>query len=125
MKARADLQVWWKQATRDYTSAMNSFNSRDYYVCTLLCQQAVEKALKYLLLWKGKGLLRIHDMVKLAREVDAPLEIIQKCSDISPVYAEVRYPEGNELPASKVNKQEAEYLLKQSKVILQWVKKQR
>ncbi len=124
MKIRNDIQVWWKQASRDFRSAKNSFNSTDYYVCALLCQQAVEKALKYLHFWKGKELLRVHDLVKLAKEADAPLDILQKCSEISPVYTEVRYPEGNELPASKVNKQEAEYILKLSQEILQWVKKQ-
>lgn len=125
MADRPDIKVWWEQAARDYISAMNSFNSRDYYVCAILCQQAAEKALKYLLLWKRKELLRIHDMVKLARVVDAPIDIIQICAEISPVYAEVRYPEGSELPASKVNKQEAEHILKQSRKVLQWVKKQR
>ena len=125
MKARNDIQVWWKQASRDFISARNSLQSKDYYVCALLCQQVVEKALKYLHLWKRKELLRIHDLVKLAKEINAPPNILQKCSEISPVYTEVRYPEGNELPASKVNKQEAEYILKLSKEILQWVKKQR
>lgn len=124
MKPRPDVQVWWKQATRDFTSARNSFLSRDYYVCALLCQQAVEKVLKYINLRKGKGLLRTHDLVKLAKEIDAPSDILQKCSEVSPVYAEVRYPEGNELPAGKVNKQEAEYILKITKEILRWTKKQ-
>ncbi len=124
MKLKPDLQVWWRQAARDFSSARNSFLSRDYYVCALLCQQAVEKALKYIHLQKEAGLLRTHDLVKLAKEVAAPIEIIQKCSELSPIYVEVRYPEGKEFPASKVNKQEAEYILKLTQEILRWVKKQ-
>lgn len=125
MKLKADINVWWKQASRDYTSARNSFNSRDYYVCALLCQQVVEKALKFLHLGRGEELERTHDLVKLAKDLQAPAEIIEKCSVINPVYIEVRYPEGEEFPASKVNKQEAEQLLQLTREILQWVKKQR
>ncbi len=109
---------------RDFASARNSFQSRDYYVSALLCQQAVEKALKYVHLQRRKELLRTHDLVKLAKEIEATPEIIKKCSEISPVYVEVRYPEESELPASKVNKQEAGHILKLTQEILRWVKQQ-
>ena len=118
-----DIVVWWKQAKRDLKSARNSLISGDYYVTTLLCQQAVEKSLKYHYLQKNKDLLRIHDLVKLAREVEAPMDIIRACAAINPVYIEVRYPEGNELPFEKVNKKEAEDIIKLTEIILQWVHK--
>ena len=44
--------VWFQQAERDVLSAKNSFKSSDYYVAALLCQQAVEKALKFLFFQK-------------------------------------------------------------------------
>lgn len=118
------VEVWWKQAERDLKSAKNSLNSKDYYVSALLSQQAVEKGLKGLYLKKKGELLRIHDLVRLAREVNAPLEIVSKCADINPVYVEVRYPEGNELPADKINKDEAERILEFAKEVLVWIKKQ-
>lgn len=118
------IGVWWKQAERDLKSSKNSLNSKDYYVSALLSQQAVEKALKCLYLKERKELLRIHDVVKLAREVNAPLEIVKKCAEINPVYVEVRYPEGNELPADKINKDEAERILELAKEVLLWIKKQ-
>ena len=108
---KTSLEIWWKQAERDLKSSKNSLNSKDYYVSALLSQQAVEKALKCLYLKEKGELLRIHDVVKLAREVNAPLEIVKKCAEINPVYVEVRYPEGNELPADKINKIEAEEIL--------------
>lgn len=37
---------------------------------------------------------------------------------------EVRYPEGNELPADKINKDEAERILVFAKEVLIWTKKQ-
>ncbi len=106
-----NIGAWWKQAERDLKSSNNSLSSKDYYVSALLSQQAIEKALKCLYLKEKGELLRIHDVVKLAREVNAPLEIVKKCAVINPVYVEVRYPEGNELPADKINKNEAERLL--------------
>ena len=121
---KTSIEVWWKQAERDLKSAKNSFGSKDYYVSALLSQQAVEKALKWLYLKEKKELLRIHDVVKLAREVNAPLDIIQKCAEINPVYVEVRYPEGDELPADKINKTEAEGILEMAREVLIWIKKQ-
>lgn len=122
-RMKKDIKNWWKQAERDFKSAKNSLNSKDYYVSALMSQQAVEKALKFLHLKKKRELLRIHDLVKLARGIDAPLEIIKKCAEISPVYVEVRYPEGDELPADKINKNEAEHILGITKEVLKWVEK--
>ncbi len=121
---KTNIEVWWKQAERDLKSAKNSFISKDYYVSALLSQQAVEKALKCLYLTEKGELSRIHDVVKLSREVNAPLEIVKKCAEINPVYVEVRYPEGNELPADKINKDEAEEILEMAKEVLLWIKRQ-
>ena len=121
---KTGIEIWWKQAERDLKSSKNSLNSKDYYVSALLSQQAVEKALKCLYLKEKGELLRIHDLVKLAREVNAPLEIVKKCAEINPVYVEVRYPEGNELPADKINKNEAEKILEMAGGVLIWIKKQ-
>ena len=121
---KKDLEIWLKQAERDLKSAKNSLNSKDYYVSALLSQQAVEKALKCLYLKEKGELLRIHDLVKLAKEINAPLEIIKKCAEVNPVYVEVRYPEGDELPADKINKNEAEKILELAKEVLLWIKEQ-
>ncbi len=104
MVIRIEIKLWLKQAQRDFISAKHNFSSKDYYVSALLCQQAAEKALKYLYLRQNPKLVRIHDLVKLAKLVNAPDEIIFKCAEINPVYTEVRYPEEDELPANKVNK---------------------
>ena len=80
--------------------------------------------MKYLYLKERKELLRIHDLVKLARDVNAPEEIVVKCSKINPVYVELRYPDGNQLPADKITKNEAINILGLAKEILIWIKKQ-
>jgi len=118
-----EYNAWLKQSTKDFEVAKKNYLNKDYYVVAFFCQQAVEKALKALSIKKNKTILKIHDLVKLAREVQASLEIIEKCSKITPVYFEVRYPESDELPADKVNKREADELLLLSEEVIQWVKK--
>jgi HEPN domain-containing protein len=121
---KKEILIWLKQAERDFKSAKNSLSSGDYYVSALLSQQAVEKALKFLFIKKNGQLLKIHDLVKLARDVSAPLEIIKSCAEINPVYIEIRYPDGDELPADKINKSEAVRIISLTEEILKWIKNQ-
>src|SRR3989344_161715 len=111
-----EIENRWKQAERDVVTAENSCRSGDYYASVFWCQQAVEKALK-------AKYIKIHDLVKLSKEIQAPEEIVQKCSKISPVYFEVRYPEGDELPSAGVNQPEAKKIINFTKEILQWIEK--
>ena len=124
MNTPEDIEVWIKQAERDMRSAENSFKSKDYYVAALLAQQATEKALKYLHLVHKKKLLHIHDLMRLAKAVEAPQEILLKCSEINPVYTEVRYPLGKGLPADKINEIQAKHILRLAYGVITWIKKQ-
>ena len=55
---------WWKQAERDLDTAKYLFEGSRFKESSLFCQQAVEKALKALLL-KNKGeIIKVHDLVK-------------------------------------------------------------
>ncbi len=45
-----DIIKWLKQAEVDLKTTKNSFKSEDYYAAAFWCQQAVEKALKYIIL---------------------------------------------------------------------------
>ena len=124
VKNKGDIDVWIKQAVRDMQSAENSLKSGDYYVAALLSQQAVEKALKYLYITRKKKLLPIHDLTALAKLVGAPQDILFKCSEINPVYIEVRYPSGKDLPSEKIDERQAKHILTITYGILIWVKEQ-
>jgi len=115
-------QVWWKQAERDLQSARNSFDSKDYYASAFWAHQSLEKGLKALLIKKSNELQKIHNLVKLARDLNLPEEIVKKCAQVNPVYIEVRYPEGKSLPADKINKVEAEQVLLMAEEVLEWLK---
>ncbi len=121
---RPDVQAWLKQAERDLVSAENCFNSADYYFSAFAAQQAVEKGLKAIYLKTHSDVWKIHDLVRLAKEVNAPQDIIEKCAVITPVYAEVRYPESDEMPSEKVNEAEAKNILKLAKEVMTWIKKE-
>ncbi len=118
-----EVKNWLRQAKNDLAAAKNSLNSRNFDWACFQAQQAAEKALKAVYIKIKKSLLKVHDLVKLSREVGAPPDIILKCTKIAPVYFEVRYPEGDELPSEKITKEKAEELIQLSEEVLLWTEK--
>lgn len=81
------------------------------------------KSIKTLLLKRGLKLIKTHDLVLLAKKLNAPKEIIQMCKELTPVYVETRYPDINEKGFRKYTKKETEEDLKIMNRIVKWVKK--
>lgn len=75
---REETENWWKQANRDFRSAKRIMELGEYYVNAFLSQQAVEKALKALLIDRTGNFPRIHDIAELSRRVKAPLKITEE-----------------------------------------------
>lgn len=121
---KVEIKNWWLQAQDDLEKARLLLDGGKYDGAAFFSQQAVEKGLKALYLKKYNYLLRIHDLVKLAREVGAPNKVITKCSIITPVYFEVRYPEGDEPPFDKVDLPKAQELIVLSEEVLKWIEKE-
>jgi len=61
---RKETEIWWKQANKDMGSAKRIMELGEYYVSAFLSQQAVEKALKALLIESTGNFPRIHDVVE-------------------------------------------------------------
>lgn len=121
---KEETKKWIKRAERDLRTAKNDIKSKDYYATSFWCQQAAEKALKAVILEKKGELIKIHDLVELAKKSDAPEYILQLCKDLTPVYTETRYPDwGDESEFKKFNKKEAEEDIKITKRIIAWIKK--
>ncbi len=116
-----EIKTWWEQAKRDLQSAKNSLNSGDYYVAAFMAQQSAEKGLKVLYIKKHREVWKIHDLVRLAREINAPSQILSRCASLTPAYFETRYPDSEKTPAEKVNRQEAEEMIKLAEEILTWI----
>lgn len=121
---KEEVKRWWKMAKDDLASAKSNFKNRKYYVCAFLSQQAVEKALKALLLKKKKEFIKIHDLVILGKEVGLQKSFLQKCEQLSRVYIETRYGGiSGSVPSEKFNKKNSSDYLKIAEGILRWVKK--
>lgn len=90
---RQEAKNWWMQAKVDFNSAKYNFKGKKYYLGAFMSQQSVEKALKALLIQETKDFPKIHDLTKLARMTNAPLDIVELCAKINPAYTASRYPD--------------------------------
>ncbi len=116
-----EIKKWWNKAKDDLNSAKHSFESKDYGWCCFQIQQSVEKALKTLLIQEKGEFPKIHDLVKLARIINADQEIVEICSTIAPVYTDTRYPD---IDSENVyGKKLTQNLIKSGEKILKWVEK--
>jgi len=52
---RAEIEVWWKQAKADLQTAEVNLHQERHYAAVFFCQQAVEKALKTLVLKRKRN----------------------------------------------------------------------
>ena len=69
---KEEIKRWIKMAKDDFDSAEANFKIKKYYVCVLLCQQSIEKALKAVLLKKTGKIIKVHDLYLLGEKVDLP-----------------------------------------------------
>ena len=113
-----EITKWFNLAERDFVSAKTNFKKKIYYVSAFLCQQSVEKGLKALYIKKYQKLLKIHDLVKLAKKIGADIKILEICAELNPVYIETRYPD---VPTS-YSKVDIKKLLKDTEKVLKWIK---
>ncbi len=117
---RTETENWWIQANRDLGSAKRIMELGEYYVCAFLSQQAVEKALKAILIETTGNFPRIHDIVELSRRVKAPSKITELCAMINPAYTSTRYPD----VALDFDKSEVEEIVISAEEVLEWTKKE-
>ena len=88
-----------------------------YEVSCFLSHQSAEKALKAVYIEKFEMLWKIHDLIKLGRKLDAPIEILEICDLLNPHYIAARYP----VDVSYTEEMAVESFEKAGKV-LQWSK---
>jgi len=116
---REEAKNWWQQAGKDLESAVRIVEI-DHHVSAFLSQQAVEKALKALLIQRTGRFPRIHDVAELSRMVKAPLRIRELCAKINPAYTATRYPD----VASDFDKEEVGGLIESAEEVLEWIRRE-
>ena len=114
-----EYEEWFAKAEKDLKTAKYNLKGNELEAAAFFLQQSAEKALKALLIKKTKKLMKVHDLVILARKVDAPKEIIGYCQRLTIVYQQVRYPD----ISYKTNlEEEINELLIYAEEILKWTK---
>jgi len=117
---REEVRRWFDKAKDDLRKAKDNFNIRNYDLVCFLCQQAVEKALKAILIKKTGRSSRIHDLVRLGKIVDIHQNFREGIKELSLAYIYTRYPDVKQEPNLKGK---AIKFLELSKNILKWVEK--
>lgn len=121
---REEVKNWWKQSAADLRSAKNMLNSGDYYFSAFASQQAVEKALKALLLKEKSELIKTHSILKIAKLLNFPNELLVKISKLEPVYQETRYPDvSSKIPSEEFEEKDANEFLNIAAEVLECIKK--
>ena len=122
-----EYQKWFAQALRDLRTAENSLNSGDYYACAFWSQQAVEKALKALLISRGK-VVRGHDLVELGYIIRDELHmdvsrIMDNLRELTTHYTTARYPDAaNGVPYEIYTEGMARRILEKAREVMEWVR---
>ncbi len=119
-----DVKIWWEQAQADLRAAQFNLTGGQYFVAAFLSQQAVEKALKALIIKKTNTLVKIHDLVILGRKAGLDEALLKKSELLSKVYIESRYGIiGDTAPSKKFTKENTAAYLSIAEEILSWVQK--
>lgn len=118
---KEEIKRWWNYAVSDMKTAEYLFEGKKYKDASFYCQQAVEKALKALLLKGNRKIIKVHDLVKLARELNLSEEILEDCERLSIVYVDSRYPD---IGTKQYAKSETSIDIKIAERILKWIKKE-
>lgn len=117
---KEEIKNWWKKAQEDLDAAEFNFKGGKFEIAAFLCQQSVEKAFKALLLKKTKTIRKIHDLVELGKNINAPEKIINGVKELTFAYIYSRYPDVKQ----ELNLKEKAYeFLNVAKEALKWIEK--
>lgn len=116
---KEDIKRWLEQAEEELDTSIINFKAKKYFSAAFWCQQAVEKAFKSLLIKKTNKFPKVHDLTKLAKLNNAPINIIELCAKINPAYIASRYPDS----PKKYTKEESKQTIKYARKVIEWIKK--
>lgn len=127
---RREILIWWKQAQEDLDSAEKIFNLSKWYLVAFLCEQAVEKALKGLIVKKTRNpqlFLEKHSLIYLGKTIKAPEQFYPILRELTRDYTVSRYPGAGsteEPPYELYDEAKAKMLLEKTKEVLKWIETQ-
>ncbi len=123
MKAKDSIAeealLWMRKAREDIETADYNMAGKRLEAAIFFSQQAAEKSLKSLLLKSEGTYPRIHDLTKLAKQLNSPQSVLKHCALINPAYTSTRYPDEDK----KFSEQDCEDILTAAKEVLGWASK--
>ena len=119
---------WLERADYDLKTAEAMLSARRYLYVAFMCQQALEKILKAIIVEGGGEILRTHNLVRLAELAGAYPEMNEDqqdfLADLTPFAIEARYGDYRSKLSEIIDRKKAgKYLIKAQKVY-QWLKKE-
>lgn len=115
---KPEVKGWWNKAKRDLDTAKYLYDGKKYEESSLFCQQAIEKALKALLLKKTGKIRKIHDLIELGKDTGLPTNLLNNLKELTLAYIYSRYPDTEQEPNLK---EKLPHFLGVSEEILKWV----
>ncbi len=114
------------QAKADLKTAKDNVPAQNYYASVFFSQQAAEKALKALYLFKKSSLPeKTHNLVKISLELNTPTEISTALGELTPAAVLTRYADVLGMPPVKYyTLDNANHAIKLAEVVLTWVNRQ-
>jgi len=114
MGFRSEVWDWLEEAKADLRHARLSLSGGSHNWACFAAQQAVEKALKALMMGaKRRRASHVYDLTRLYAEVEEelvlPTEVTQKLGELSSYYTMARYPNaGLNRPSTGIGRAQAE-----------------
>jgi HEPN domain-containing protein len=115
---------WAEQARYDVETADAMLKAGRYLYVLFCCQQAVEKAIKAIIVKKtGELPPRVHNLLRLAEvaEIEPDVEQTRFFAELSGYYIQSRYPEEIRAAGSSVSQGVAQAVLGKTEQVVTWV----
>ena len=94
IKLREEIRWWFESAIINLRRAERAFQANDFEACSFWSHQAVEFALKALIIYKGELPPRTHNLRRLYEIVQEVLNLDEQIlSELTPYYSVSRYPD--------------------------------
>lgn len=121
---REEIANTWTQAQEDLKTATVLLETDRFYASVFFSQQAAEKALKALYMYLKRELPKTHNLVALARELDAPERVMEAARELAPDYVVTRYANAaHGVPAEMYSERSAQEHLQYAGEVLEWTRK--
>jgi HEPN domain-containing protein len=117
-------QKWFDQARYDLDTAQAMLDLRRYLYVLFCCQQALEKAIKGLIVQRtGTFPPRIHNLLRLSEVAALELtsEQAEFLGELSAYYIQSRYPEEIDALGKSVSKSLSAKSLKKTQEVVAWL----